>query len=86
MNPTATPTPLSDYDLEDYDGGYYEPAPRAFCDLYQVHETHYYVAINGRTYNCIGCTPEDMLYIESYDPGECEHGLSADLCSGPMHY
>lgn len=71
-------------DEEDY----YEDVPngKAFCDGFEVHEPHTYVAINGGLYDCDGLTAEQLAAIEAYDPGTCEHGLSADLCAGPMHY
>jgi hypothetical protein len=83
MTYTQAPTP------DDYEPDYYEPeppAPRAFCDGYEAHEPHHYVALNGNTYSCPGLTAEALAELEAYDPGTCEHGLSADLCAGPGHY
>jgi len=81
------PTPTAEeleYEEYMYDN---EPSPpRAFCDEYVVHEPHVYVAINANMYSCSGLTVADLAEIDAYDPGTCEHGLSADLCSGPSHY
>jgi hypothetical protein len=64
-----------------------EPAPaRAFCNSYTAHEAHVYVALNSEMYACPGLTAGDLADHLAYDPGTCEHGLSADLCSGPNHY
>lgn len=74
---------------EDYpEEEFYDPEPvtRGFCDGYEVHEPHVYVAINQNLYSCPGLTQEQLDEMDAYDPGTCEHGLSADLCSGPMHY
>lgn len=70
---------------EDYEDDY-EPSPFAFCDEYEAHEPHHYVAINQNVYSCPGMSAEEYEEWAAYDPGVCEHGLSADLCSGPMHY
>jgi len=64
-----------------------EPAaPRAYCDGHEIHERHHYVALNGNTYSCPGLSAAELAEWDAYDPGTCEHGLSADLCSGPSHY
>lgn len=60
--------------------------PGAFCDFYEAHEPHVYVALNAETYSCPGLSAGELEELDAYDPGTCEHGLSADLCSGPMHY
>lgn len=33
-------------------------------------------------------TSQELGILRSFDenPGECDHGLSAALCTGPMHY
>ena len=42
--------------------------------------------------DCYGCLAEeskayhDDLAQQARDNEECEHGLSASLCAGPMHY
>lgn len=59
----------------------------AFCDDNEVHAEHTYRAINGNTYICNGFTEEDAAYLEELASAPpCEHGMSAHLCSGPMHY
>jgi hypothetical protein len=68
-----------DYDAED--------VPRSFCDDYEVHEAHYYTAINGTVYECPGLSQADREALEEEaNRPPCEHGMSADLCSGPNHY
>lgn len=64
-----------------------EPTPRAFCDGYTVHDPHAYRAVNGNTYDCPGFDADDMAeLVRKENEPPCEHGLSADLCAGPMHY
>lgn len=58
----------------------------AFCDTYEAHEAHNYRAVNHNYYNCPGLTAEDLIELESRADELCEHGMSADLCAGPMHY
>jgi hypothetical protein len=74
---------------DNYEGEWddMEPTPRAFCDVYDVHEAHCYRAVNGNYYDCPGFDAEDMaaLIAEQNEP-PCEHGLSARLCAGPGHY
>jgi hypothetical protein len=64
-----------------------EPTPRAFCDNYEVHEAHSYWAINRNMYQCGGFTAGDLADAEAEAARPpCEHGLSASLCGGPMHW
>lgn len=63
-----------------------EPLARGFCDNYEVHEPHVYRALNQNMYDCDGLTEAQLAELDAYDPGTCEHGLSADLCGGPMHW
>ena len=75
------------YEFPDEEDWYYdEPIDRAFCDNYDPHGPHIYSAINGNLYDCSGLTQEQLDEIEAYDPGTCEHGLSADDCGGPEHW
>lgn len=58
-----------------------------FCDDYVVHEAHTYRALNGTNYRCSGLDVAMLAGIfEEADAPSCEHGLSASLCAGPMHY
>lgn len=79
------PDDEGDYEFHDYFDG---PVERAFCDGYEPHDPHYYGAINGNTYSCPGITAEQLAEAERVEreAGDCEHGLSALLCSGPHHY
>lgn len=64
-----------------------EPTPRAFCDVYTVHEPHTYLAINTNVYACPGFSAQDLVDLEALEnAAPCEHGLSAHLCNGPNHY
>lgn len=82
--------PFGTYDTEE-DEIYYDDdsivIKRAFCDSYEVHEDHVYVALNAELYKCPGMTAEDLaaIYVEE-NRTPCEHGLSQTLCSGPQHY
>lgn len=61
--------------------------PEPMCGQYNLHDSHWYEAMNGREYNCAGFTEEDeeaLRFIQSQPP--CEHGLSQHLCAGPGHY
>lgn len=59
----------------------------AFCDSYEIHAPHWYTALNRNAYRCAGVTPEERAYMEEQAEAEpCEHGLSAALCGGPMHW
>jgi hypothetical protein len=76
-------TPADRFDLDE-EGA---PVPKAFCDNdAEAHEPHIYSAINGRIYNCVGITAAELAELEARASLTCEHGLSLDLCSGPMHY
>ena len=79
---TQTQDAEPDYDWDDW-----ERPDAAFCDGYTVHEKHVYSALNSNTYLCPGLTDADMasLEAEAAQP-PCEHGMSASLCAGPMHY
>jgi hypothetical protein len=76
--------------LEEEEHEYYDdydfPIHNAFCDSYEPHAGHVYNAINSETYRCPGITQADLDDMERRAKVECEHGLSADLCAGPMHY
>jgi hypothetical protein len=63
-----------------------EPLPAAFCDEYVAHEAHVYGAINGLTYSCPGLTAQELAAEEADAALQCEHGLRASLCGGPMHW
>lgn len=63
-----------------------EQTPAAFCDQYNAHESHVYIAINGNTYACPGLTSAELAAIEAYDPGTCAHGMNADLCADPINH
>jgi predicted heme/steroid binding protein len=59
----------------------------AYCDVYNVHDGHTYRAVNGNTYDCPGllAAGSHASLVES-DADLCEHGMSASLCGGPMHW
>lgn len=65
-----------------------EPIPRAFCDRYEVHVPHVYLAINGNHYDCPGFTAGDLADLETAEVNAetCEHGLAMELCSGDQHW
>lgn len=64
-----------------------EPTPRAFCDVYDVHEPHWYRALNRNDYSCPGLTVAELAEIERIENEPlCEHQLSARQCGGPMHW
>lgn len=67
------------------DGG--EPTQREFCDDYVVHHPHVYVAINHAIYKCPGLNAAELAECEAlWNQPPCEHGMSAHLCAGPMHW
>jgi hypothetical protein len=58
-----------------------------FCDQYVIHAPHTYTALNAWVLKCPGFDSEDEAYLLAQQNAEpCEHGLSASLCAGPMHY
>lgn len=64
-----------------------ERTTSAFCDDYAVHEHHAYRAINHSTYLCPGLSVVELAACEElWNQPPCEHGMSAHLCAGPMHY
>jgi hypothetical protein len=63
-----------------------EPTPRAFCDVYQPHEPHWYRALNHQDYSCPGITQQELDDLAALTEPRCEHGLSAYLCGGPQHW
>lgn len=79
-----------EWDDEPYDEPWYPEFPGdtryAFCDVYEPHEPHSYRALNGNTYSCSGLSSDDLASIERLTEPRCEHGLSAYLCRGPMHW
>lgn len=75
------------YDEPEEDYYSDEPTPVSFCDNYQIHDAHYYTAINTCGYFCHGFSAADLAAVEAAEAAEpCEHGLSAHLCNGPNHY
>lgn len=76
---------LPDYD--DWDTYRDEPLDNtpAFCDVYDVHEPHGYFDRCARFHRCPGLTQDERDEMDK-PVEECEHGLSAWLCSGPNHY
>ena len=76
-------------DADQYEGWFSEvdALPRAFCDVYVVHAPHTYFALNHNVYDCAGFTQDDLDECERIaNLPPCEHGMSADLCTGPNHY
>lgn len=75
---------MDEDEYEEYD---VEPVPGAFCDRYEVHEGHVYVALNSNVYKCPGFDAEDAAALErEANQPPCPHGLSQSLCAGPGHY
>jgi hypothetical protein len=74
-------------DEMDYEDYFPEERRMAFCDEYVLHEGHTYRALNGNTYSCPGFIQEDLDELERIaNLPPCQHGMSAQLCSGPQHY
>lgn len=63
-----------------------QPSRNAYCDVYEVHDGHIYRALNGNHYDCPGLSAGDHASLIESANDVCEHGMSAALCGGPMHW
>lgn len=71
----------------DFSDDFEELPPVDFCGDYAIHESHVYVALNRNVYLCYGMTQDVLDDLDKQANAEpCEHGLSAALCGGPMHW